>query len=320
MHHRHSHTYLILYIRQTCRAVLAHDTSSSSRVTRWKTGIRYAWNCVKGCYMRQQRLSAHEAAAMPISQQHLSSMREIHAQRDRLMRTSRLCWMHVLRATMCFTAVWVDLVSCVCMYVCMFVCMYACIHTHTRARRVFLDVCAWDVCMYVRGLIYMRMCVFIFWKEQLGWSSLYVHVHISTSTRICMCVRTHTHPHTHTHISAGKTFLLKVIAYQLRKKYGGKVGVTAPTGIAAVLIEGTTLHSFAGCGRPSCVKQIDKIWEHQSKIMWQGLKALIIDEVWCICTCMHACMHVCMNVCMYVCMHTYCEMANFQSTKLLPFE
>jgi len=47
----------------------------------------------------------------------------------------------------------------------------------------------------------------------------------------------------------GKSFLLKRIIAALRSHYGReKVAVTALTGIAAVNIGGTTLHSFSGIG------------------------------------------------------------------------
>jgi ribonuclease D len=47
----------------------------------------------------------------------------------------------------------------------------------------------------------------------------------------------------------GKSYLLRYIIQELRKKYGfAEVAVTAPTGIAAVNIGGSTVHSFAGLG------------------------------------------------------------------------
>lgn len=47
----------------------------------------------------------------------------------------------------------------------------------------------------------------------------------------------------------GKSYLLKYLIHELKEKYGQKgVAVTAPTGIAAINVGGSTLHSFAGIG------------------------------------------------------------------------
>jgi ATP-dependent DNA helicase PIF1 len=61
---------------------------------------------------------------------------------------------------------------------------------------------------------------------------------------------------------SGKSFLLKRIISNLREQQR-EVAVTATTGIAAVNINGTTLHSFAGIGLggvplPDLVKKIQK--------------------------------------------------------------
>ncbi|CAJ0849446.1 10486_t:CDS:2, partial [Entrophospora sp. SA101] len=81
----------------------------------------------------------------------------------------------------------------------------------------------------------------------------------------------------------GKSHVLLKIIVALKKIYGTeKVAVTAMTGIAAVNISGTTLHSFAGIGlgTESTEKLIEKI--KKSKIhylQWKSIKALVIDEV-----------------------------------------
>ncbi len=46
-----------------------------------------------------------------------------------------------------------------------------------------------------------------------------------------------------------QSFLLRYVIQELLKKYGDEgVAVTAPTGIAAININGMTVHSFAGIG------------------------------------------------------------------------
>lgn len=76
----------------------------------------------------------------------------------------------------------------------------------------------------------------------------------------------------------GKTFLLQQISEGMRAKLGAsKVAVAAPTGVAAVICQGQTLHSLAGCGVPSVVSDFDKCWKQ--KHMWVELGVLIMDEV-----------------------------------------
>jgi ATP-dependent DNA helicase PIF1 len=42
---------------------------------------------------------------------------------------------------------------------------------------------------------------------------------------------------------------LKYVIQELKKKFGSKnVAVTAPTGVAAINVGGSTVHSFAGIG------------------------------------------------------------------------
>ena len=76
----------------------------------------------------------------------------------------------------------------------------------------------------------------------------------------------------------GKTFLLQRIAEGMRRKLGAsKVAVAASTGVAAVICQGQTLHSLAGCGVPSVVSDFDKCWNQ--KHLWQELGVLIMDEI-----------------------------------------
>jgi ATP-dependent DNA helicase PIF1 len=76
----------------------------------------------------------------------------------------------------------------------------------------------------------------------------------------------------------GKTFLLQKISEGMQRKFGpDKVAVAATTGVAAVLCQGQTLHSLAGCGVPSVVSDFEKCWGR--KPLWKGLSVLIMDEV-----------------------------------------
>jgi len=76
----------------------------------------------------------------------------------------------------------------------------------------------------------------------------------------------------------GKSFLLRRIVAELRRR-GVNVAVTAPTGVAALICGGQTLHSFAGCGVPSTLTDFDKCWSGERAEAWRGLGTLIIDEV-----------------------------------------
>ena len=86
---------------------------------------------------------------------------------------------------------------------------------------------------------------------------------------------------------SGKSFILKIIAEDLKNTYGeSNVYVTASTGIAASAIGGTTLHSFAGLGlaTESAEELTDKLLHtskpHVTKTRkrWQKANVLIIDE------------------------------------------
>src|SRR5215213_4422251 len=47
----------------------------------------------------------------------------------------------------------------------------------------------------------------------------------------------------------GKSFLLKKIIAELQKKHGGEqVGITSTTGTGAIIIGGSTIHSYLGIG------------------------------------------------------------------------
>jgi len=55
------------------------------------------------------------------------------------------------------------------------------------------------------------------------------------------------------------------------------VAITASTGIAALEIGGTTLHSAAGIGIPYEIKDFNKMWNLKNK--WRNLSVLVIDEI-----------------------------------------
>lgn len=78
----------------------------------------------------------------------------------------------------------------------------------------------------------------------------------------------------------GKSFLLRRIVETMRSPPANKsVAVTAPTGVAALICGGQTLHSFAGCGVPSTVADFGRCWSADKAECWRGLDVLIVDEV-----------------------------------------
>jgi len=83
----------------------------------------------------------------------------------------------------------------------------------------------------------------------------------------------------------GKSVLMRSIISQLRSKYKrepDRLAITASTGLAACVIEGTTLHSWAGIGlgkepAPELVKKIKR--NAKTKTKWLRTKVLIVDEI-----------------------------------------
>lgn len=80
----------------------------------------------------------------------------------------------------------------------------------------------------------------------------------------------------------GKSVLLRSIIKELRKKYDGKIAVTASTGLAACNIGGITLHSFAGVGLgdgtiDNWLKKVRS--NKKAYARWGSVKVLIIDEI-----------------------------------------
>ena len=79
----------------------------------------------------------------------------------------------------------------------------------------------------------------------------------------------------------GKSFIVHKIVSLLRKQ-GRRVAVTASTGIAAVNVNGSTLHSFAGIGIDKETKEVlaDKAYkQYTTRKRWQQTDVLLIDEV-----------------------------------------
>ncbi|MCE8163398.1 MAG: AAA family ATPase [Candidatus Moeniiplasma glomeromycotorum] len=83
----------------------------------------------------------------------------------------------------------------------------------------------------------------------------------------------------------GKSFLLKRIIRSL-ELLGREIAVTAPTGIAAVNVGGTTIHSFSGIGTFGDVSPpedlVKKIFNQKSQKWvsnWNTISTLIIDEI-----------------------------------------
>ena len=57
----------------------------------------------------------------------------------------------------------------------------------------------------------------------------------------------------------GKSFTIAKVVEWL-KSQSKNVAVTAPTGVAALNVNGETLHSLVGCGVPGCAKDYGKMW------------------------------------------------------------
>lgn len=80
----------------------------------------------------------------------------------------------------------------------------------------------------------------------------------------------------------GKSFVLKRIVAELRLRERN-VAVTASTGVAALNVEGSTLHSFAGLSShfvgttKEFTVNIESAWRY--KKVWRDLDVLVIDEI-----------------------------------------
>ncbi len=79
----------------------------------------------------------------------------------------------------------------------------------------------------------------------------------------------------------GKSLIIKNVVHRF-KKSGISCHVTAPTGLAAVNIGGTTTYRWSGLGLmqgsvEECVRKISK--SQETKTRWNDTKVLVIDEV-----------------------------------------
>ncbi len=79
---------------------------------------------------------------------------------------------------------------------------------------------------------------------------------------------------------AGKSYTLRVIKAMLEERRPGEVLVVSPTGVAALIIGGQTLHSKPGPGIPKgSTKAFGNMASRTSRQMWTRVKVLIVDEV-----------------------------------------
>ena len=83
----------------------------------------------------------------------------------------------------------------------------------------------------------------------------------------------------------GKSFIIEIFVKWAKQKYKSNpksVAVTSTTGISALLINGNTIHSFAGIGFGEerveiLLRKIKK--SYAAKMRWKFIKVLIIDEI-----------------------------------------
>ena len=79
----------------------------------------------------------------------------------------------------------------------------------------------------------------------------------------------------------GKSYLFKYVIQALKEKYKVyEVAICAPTGIAAVNIQGQTLHSWAGIGlgKENAHVLSNKL-SRKARGRWKSVKVLLIDEI-----------------------------------------
>jgi len=83
----------------------------------------------------------------------------------------------------------------------------------------------------------------------------------------------------------GKSFLLRVLVHELRRKYRShKVFVTASTGVAASQLGGLTIHAFAGVGLgkgpvAALLQRLDQPGNRKARKRWTTAEVLVVDEV-----------------------------------------
>jgi ATP-dependent DNA helicase PIF1 len=80
----------------------------------------------------------------------------------------------------------------------------------------------------------------------------------------------------------GKSYLLRYVIQELERRYPGGVAVTAPTGIAASHVQGTTIHSWSGIGlgKGSAQMLLQKVQGNSAACdRWRKARALVVDEI-----------------------------------------
>ncbi|KAG0609115.1 hypothetical protein M758_8G159000 [Ceratodon purpureus] len=94
----------------------------------------------------------------------------------------------------------------------------------------------------------------------------------------------------------GKTVVLQEIVKFFRQRYNKShsgifhlrhscecfacnVAITAPTGIAAIPIGGSTLHRATGIGIPRRLGDFNRMWDRPIRLKWRNLSVLIVDEI-----------------------------------------
>ena len=83
---------------------------------------------------------------------------------------------------------------------------------------------------------------------------------------------------------SGKSYLFRYLIQELKKKFpqDESIAITAPTGIAAINVNGQTIHSWAGVGlgKGDVDKLVAKV-NKSNKVFsrWSNVKVLLIDEV-----------------------------------------
>lgn len=75
---------------------------------------------------------------------------------------------------------------------------------------------------------------------------------------------------------SGKSYVLKQLVQLLQHRDGlPSVGVTASTGVAGIHVQGSTIHSFLGCGRAESQKdgrrEVYRVWL-ASQLTWRHSK------------------------------------------------
>jgi hypothetical protein len=95
--------------------------------------------------------------------------------------------------------------------------------------------------------------------------------------RACRLLGCHHRPRGH-----GQSVVLRAIIDAEQQRHGvPQVGVTAPTGLAAVAINGSTIHSWAGWSKNVPRNLDDAVQQARSRCLdhWLLAKVLVVDEV-----------------------------------------